>query len=110
MAYPWSTTVTHPGGIAVYAGIAETSAAARVAAAEAGASHAQRTDAGETCRYTLRVQDAITAIVSTGTGDGDHPEHHHAAALMADLYSGPTPDIAWPTVYRTDMPTRTERM
>lgn len=43
MSYPWSTTVTHPGGIAMYAGIAQSPQAARAAAADAGAAHARRT-------------------------------------------------------------------
>jgi len=96
VAYPWSTTVTHPGGIAMYAGVADTPQAARLAAADAGASHARHTPLAEPCRYTLRVQGVITAIVAAGTNGECQPEHSHAAALMADLYSSPIPDIAWP--------------
>lgn len=96
MAYPWSTIVTHRGGIAMYAGVAETPQAASAAAADAGASHAQNTVLSEPCRYTLRVQDAITAIIATGAGESQDPEHRYAAALMADLYRAPTPDVAWP--------------
>lgn len=96
MSYPWSTTVTHPGGIAMYAGIAQSPQAARAAAADAGAAHARRTTTTQQCRYTLRVQDAITAIVATGAGEDALPEHDHAAALLSDLYSAPTPDVAWP--------------
>lgn len=96
MAYSWSTTITHPGGVAIYAGVAPSPQAARAAAADAGAAHAHRTTTAEQCLYMLRVQDAITAIISTGAGEGELPEHDHAAALLSDLYSAPTPDIAWP--------------